>query len=128
MVLNAEDFDDGHVDTLNTLTNLTELRLDSTAISDDGIARLSLPKLKTLALTGCEKLTDKTLASLAGLPSLERLILSDSGVGGEQLAPLAEHPTLRYVEFAPETFRGAKKDIAALKEKTPRIEIALVGG
>ena len=61
-------------------TTLERLRLDRSAITDAGLARLkSLKSLETLSLTETE-LTDSSVETLAGFQSLKSLNLERSGI------------------------------------------------
>ena len=104
-----------------TLARLETLYLNSTAITDAGVAHLRGARhLKTLWLDNT-KITDRGLASLAGLTNLEELLLSntavtDNGVG--QLATLSKLKKLSLYDTA-----VSVRAVADLKEKLPGAEI-----
>jgi Leucine-rich repeat (LRR) protein len=62
-----------HVKDLKTLETLV---LGNTGISDDGVAELKdLKKLKSLTVSGCIKITDKSAETIRGFTELEYLSL-----------------------------------------------------
>ena len=70
---------------LSGFSNLSELKIDATYITNDGLAHLSnLGNLKKLSLRDINSVSDAGLKHLAGLTSLEALILpytiSDNGL------------------------------------------------
>lgn len=126
--LSAEDSRNNVFAVLSSMKKLRELGLNNSQITDAGLNQFTSETLETLSLAGCEALTDQALGNLTGLPNLKRLTLTDSGVEGRDLTPLAALKSLEYVEFAPETFKGGKAAIAELKKLLPDCEVAVVGG
>lgn len=124
----AEDANDDVFAVVSSIENLKSLTLFGAAITDEGLKQLRHARLETLSLGGCPKLTDAALANLSGLTNLRSLVLSDSGVTGKDLTPLAEHKSLHSVEFAPDGFRGGKAAIAKLKALLPTVQVQIVGG
>ena len=68
------------METVGNFTELENLFLAQTKITDEGIKRLNkLKKLRYLSLTGCQ-ITDASVELLAGLPSLRKLIISGTRI------------------------------------------------
>jgi Leucine-rich repeat (LRR) protein len=69
------------LDAIATLKNLRRLRLNGTAISARGLARLhGLTKLESLDLEGCNRVGDDAVPVLASFPSLQLVDLSGTAV------------------------------------------------
>ena len=86
---------DTALETIAGLRNLTRLRLQNTAVTDDGVARLAaLPLLESLNLFGT-RVTDAALEPLAAMKPLRAVYVWNTGVTGEGVARLkAARPTL----------------------------------
>jgi hypothetical protein len=128
LVLHSNDVNDESIDVINTLQELTQAEFANAIITDQGLKRLSLPKLKFLSLDGCRRVTDQGLGNFAGLPSLERLMLGSSGVAGRDLTPLANLPNLKEIILMGNQFRGNDDTIKALQEKLPQCEVSIMRG
>ncbi len=128
MELNAEGLGDASLATLNTIPSLREVTLIRGDMTNDGLQHLAMPNLRSLALIGCLRITDKGLAHLSGLPSLERLDLTESGVTGEDLTGLGAITTLREVILSGTQFRGNDASLAALKALLPECQVQILRG
>jgi Leucine-rich repeat (LRR) protein len=126
--LNSPDINDQSVATINTLSNLEWAEFDYGTLTNDGIKRLQLPKLKQLSLDGCKGVTDEGLGNFAGMPALESLMLGSTGVAGIDLTPLANLPNLKEVKLMGNQFRGGDKAIQDLKAKLPKCEVFIMQG
>jgi Leucine-rich repeat (LRR) protein len=97
--MNTEYYTDKGLEALTRCTGLEELSIGSIGITDAGIDHIAkLPKLKCLHLFGCDNVTDKGLAKLAGIKSLTTLYVSDANItisGLAQLNSLSNLTTLR---------------------------------
>jgi len=93
-----EDIDDS-LRYISGLTELEELNLRETAVSDAGLAHLSgLTKLRKLnLLMNRGGISDAGMAHLKNLKSLEEIILPGEGVGDVGLAYLAELESLKSI-------------------------------
>jgi hypothetical protein len=70
---------------IGKLTDLTDLHIDATNITDDGISELiGLTKLKTLNLRKT-RITNKSLKTISQLKSLENLWLNEIALNGQDL-------------------------------------------
>lgn len=89
---------------LNQLKNartITSLSLAETGIDDETIAVLNkTPSLQSLNISGCRKLTDQGLSTLALNETLETLILKDTQVGEQTLATLVAYPKLTRLDLS----------------------------
>jgi eukaryotic-like serine/threonine-protein kinase len=122
MWLGGDRFDDDVVRPLGRLRGLTFLVLDTTPVTDAGVAGLvELKKLTALGLPR-SKVTDAGLKHLARLPELHILNLDGTAVTDAGLEQLAEFPVLDWLVVANTkvTAAGVKK-LAAAKPKC-RIE------
>lgn len=126
--LNSPDINDESVATINTLSNLEWAEFDYGTMTNDGIRRLQLPKLKQLSLDGCKGVTDEGLGNFAGMPALESLMLGSTGVAGLDLTPLVNLPNLKEVKLMGNQFRGGDKAIQDLKAKLPKCEVFIMQG
>jgi Leucine-rich repeat (LRR) protein len=73
--MNTEYYTDKGLEALARCTGLEELSIGSIGITDAGIDHIAkLTKLKWLNLFGCDNVTDKGLARLAGIKSLTTLV------------------------------------------------------
>ena len=80
---------DAGLESVGTLTELGELRLNGTSVSAPGLARLKgLNKLERLHLQGCKRVGDASTAVLAVLTQLRVLDLKDTAVTAEGVAQL----------------------------------------
>jgi|GEM_PF-1582477 len=99
------------------------LRLDRTAITDSGLARLEdLPQLESLSLQ-LTPVSDAGLATLARLPHLQMLYLAGSNVTSAGVASLADCQRLRYVQLDAGQARQAV--LEELKSKRPELNISV---
>ena len=72
---------DAGVQSIASVTELRELRLNGTGVTSRGLESLkSLAKLERLNLQGCRRLRDDASTILAGLKQLRELDLKDSGL------------------------------------------------
>lgn len=102
------------------------LRLDQTAITDAGLARLeALPQLESLSLQ-FTPVSDAGLVTLARLPHLQMLYLAGSNVTPAGVATLADCQQLRYVQLDAGQARQAV--LAELKAKRPDLSISVRPG
>jgi Leucine Rich repeats (2 copies)/Leucine Rich repeat len=93
--LNSSAVTDAGMAHLNGLTNLEILCLNDTQVGDAGVAHLAgLTRLKTLDLSNTQ-VTDVGLARLASLNGLQELYLSNTRVTDAGLAHLKEMTALR---------------------------------
>lgn len=146
LCLSSTDVANGGLESLNNLPSLRELRLDftrvtdqdlagieptlarletlylnSTAVTDAGVAHLrGARNLKTLWLDNT-KITDGGLASLAGLTNLEELLLSHTAVTDKGVGQLGARSKLKKLSLY-DTAVSARA-VADLKEKLPGAEI-----
>ena len=126
--LDAEDLTDRHLEVLNAQTGLQELAIDRARITNQGLGQLNLPALRSLSLGGCTQIDDSGLANLKGLPELQELNLSDSGVSGKDLTGLASMPKLKRVTLSGEQFQGNDASLAAIKKLLPDVVIEILRG
>ena len=126
--LNSTDIQDESIDTLNSLTGLEWLEIDYATLTNAGLKRLQLPRLKQLSLDGCKGITDDGLANFESMPALEMLMLGGTGVAGVDLTPLANLPNLKEVRLMGNQFRGNDQSIQALKAKLPNCEVVIMRG
>lgn len=66
---------DSEIARLASLTQLRELDISGTAVTDTGFQQLSLPQLHTLAANGCMGMTDDSIDSFIRIESLSRISL-----------------------------------------------------
>ena len=93
--LDMPDIVDGAAEEIAKLTELTELNLANTKLSDVGLARLStLTKLQELYLDGT-RVTRDGLTAVAGLGQLRVLSLDRTDVVDAGIEALAGHPSLQ---------------------------------
>lgn len=77
---------------LASLSALRHLYLGNTAITDEGLAALAaLPRLATLDLAMCDRLTAAAIPHLAALPHLRALNVADTRLAGADLAGLPQN-------------------------------------
>ncbi|MBW3595707.1 MAG: hypothetical protein KY475_00365, partial [Planctomycetes bacterium] len=126
--LNAENLGDDDLPIFATMPELTWLELFNAPITNKGLEGLAHDKLSYLSLGGCLNVTDAGLGALRGLTNLRTLDLSESGVVGRDLTPLAQIPTLEKVELTAAQFKGGQAAIDELKEKLPSCEVVLIRG
>jgi hypothetical protein len=79
---------------IGELTDLTDLHIDETSVTDAGISELiGLTKLKTLNLRATE-ITNESFKTISQLKSLENLWLNEIALNGEDLKLLGNLPNL----------------------------------
>lgn len=95
--LTYSDANDSHLKDIGKLTGLKELSLYATRITDDGLKSLAgMPALKVLSLTENRQLTDAALTAVAAIPNLESLRASNClKITGSGLKDLAKHAKLK---------------------------------
>ncbi len=80
---------------LKSYSGYQELDLSDSRVSDKGIAMLvGLPRLKTLVLRRCYKVTDAGMDSLSKIPTLAEIDIRDTKVTCAGIAKLADLPEL----------------------------------
>ncbi len=101
--MNTEYYTDKGLEALTRCTGLEELSIGSIGITDAGMDHIAkLAKLKRLNLFGCDNVTDKGLAKLAGIKSLTTLYVSHANItisGLAQLNSLSNLTTLRVYDL-----------------------------
>ena len=76
------------------------LALVTTYLTDEHLARLKgLTRVATLSLSGSQEFTGKGLASVAAMPSLDRLILVGADISNEDLSHLSGLTRLRSLDL-----------------------------
>ncbi|MCC9605600.1 hypothetical protein LOC68_22135 [Blastopirellula sp. JC732] len=109
--------------TIPTASNLTSLAVGE-GFQDATLADLTkLTKLESLTIES-DKVTDKVIPSLQGLPKLKYLNLGGSAISDDGIDELAKIKTLREVILGPQI---TKEGAARLKEALPQCKITLVG-
>lgn len=126
--LNSPDIDDESTEVLNTLSGLERAEIDDGTLTNAGIKRLQLPKLKQFSLDGCRGITDEGLSNFTGMPAIESLMLGGTGVAGINLTPLSSLPNLKEVRLMGNQFKGNEESIRALKAKLPKCEVVIMRG
>lgn len=126
--LNSPDIDDASTEVLNTLIGLEHAEIDDGTLTNEGIKRLQLPKLKQFSLDGCRGITDEGLANFTGMPAIESLMLGGTGVAGINLTPLSSLPNLKEVRLMGNQFKGNEESIRSLKAKLPNCEVVIMRG
>ena len=105
---------------VNAMQKLELLDLDDTAVGDAGIAKLQLPELTSLSLSGT-KLTDDGVATIVRHPKLESLYLDRTKITDEGLKRLAEAKTLTWLSIQETNVSAAA--IQRLKQALPKCEV-----
>lgn len=96
VVVQASDADDSLVASLGNIPGLVRLCLERTRVTDEGLSNLSrYQDLKVLQLTYAERLTDKGVAGLTALRSLEELWIGGIDLTAAGVAPLLKLNSLR---------------------------------
>ncbi len=95
------ELDDGGLAAIAGLSELEELILDETSVTDDGLRHLaSLSRLKKLSLYAAHGVTGGGFEHLAALGELEVLDLSATDAGDKVAEPLSRLPRLRWLNLA----------------------------
>ncbi len=126
--LSSPDVSDASIGAMNTLESLEEVEISRAVITNEGLASLALPKLKWLSINGCRGITDAGLANLAGMPELEVLMATQSGISGEDFTGLRVVPKLREIYIFGSQFKGNDESIQRLKEILPNCEVVIQDG
>ena len=80
---------DGSMDSIATLTNLKELRLNGTAVSGRGLERLKgLQTLERLHLQGCKRIGDSAVPVIGALTRLKLVDVKDTALTADGVAQL----------------------------------------
>jgi len=115
---------EGHVDNtglqqLRKMSNLKHLIILGT-VDDAMIETISeFPSIESLCFSNAYLLNDTTLASLKKLKNLNRIALSQSGIRGEKVEPLAELTGLKFLHIGSCRIGDEQlKKLAPLKELT----------
>ena len=109
---------------LSLLVNLEELDLGSTNATDEGFRQLSeLPNLKSLRLN-CPQLSDEGLRFIARLPNLERLEIRGSKINGSGFEHFAKGSKLDTVVIESKSLsdEGVRHLAALLNLSTAQLE------
>ena len=115
------------VETLAPLKKLKLLALSLTKIDDRALKTISenFPKLESLDLTLCEKVSDEGMRYLAKLPKLKRLVLNHTNVGLDGLKALKPlHIEGLYLEA---DHKIDDDCMALIAEQWPNLELLNVG-
>jgi uncharacterized membrane protein len=112
--------DDAAAANLGKLSGVVRLRLSRNAVTDQGVAALAgLPRLTHLNLYGNAGLTDASVEVLAGVKSLRRVDVWQTGMTDEGIARLRERrPDLAVQGAAASALRG---DAPAASQRAPGV-------
>jgi hypothetical protein len=153
LTLRGNAFDDSSIEALGRLPQLESLCLDYTEITDEGLSKLAAPeRIQELVLwtssrdtticrglsgfvemrrltVECKDLTREEVASIASLPKLERLDLSDvTTIGEDVFAPLEKAKSLQELSLASSDAEGFDDgDLTALADLPNLRELTLYG-
>ncbi|MBK9142388.1 MAG: protein kinase [Candidatus Melainabacteria bacterium] len=106
--------DDRDISQINQLRSLIELRVGLTAISDEGICRLSLPRLKGLFLAECRGVTDRGLdCIIEHYPGLEALDVADTSITTDGISKIAAFKHLTSLDLS--VLHVSKDNILSLR-------------
>jgi Leucine-rich repeat (LRR) protein len=121
LILVGNDLTDEGLASIEGLTGLRRLEINSTNATDAGVARLKgLTALRELDLYGL-KLTDEGLAVLENFPKLERLAIAYCGITNAGLVHVKKLSGLRRLIIA--GTRVSPEGLTVLKYDMPRCEI-----
>ncbi len=112
LVLSKSEMTAGRVGAIGQLTELRDLRVPGSGLSDDELAALKpLALLESLDLSDNPQVTDKGMGSVKALERLRALYLSKTGITDKGLAELKGLDGLRtlYVSGTKVTADGAEK-------------------
>ena len=81
---------------IGRLPKLRTLDIDSTAVSDEMLAKIAWPNssIEALDISCCEQVTDAAIKLLLAMPRLKSLDVSGTSISSDGLVKLARHPTL----------------------------------
>ena len=102
----ADDRAFRHLGNLSPTVN--HLFVEIATVTDEGLKPLQNLRLKFLAIGWTKSVTDGAFRSVAGIASLEHLVLNGcTGVTGREVAALTALPKLRVLELAGTSLTGA---------------------
>ncbi len=89
LVLNVSGVTDKELEVIVECKNLRELVIPASGVTDAGVLLLAkLPRLEVLALSENPRITDKSMATIAGLERLQKLYLGKTSLTDQGLAEL----------------------------------------
>jgi hypothetical protein len=112
----ARKITDKALPAFSRMNKLTNLKLDDTKLTDDGLQELFLPQLEILELQGV-KLTSRSAAALKRMSGLRVLLLDWTNIDDAALEPLGELPSLEHLQL--QATKVTRDGVARFREAHP---------
>ena len=116
LTLNFTPVTDAGLIHLKKIPDLSNLGLEGTRVTGQGLAHLRGSKLRSLYLRGCGRVGDDAADALVGITTLEQLHLHGTAMTDAGLVKLGAHPSLRSLQvFGPSITDAGVVGIAKIR-------------
>jgi internalin A len=116
----AREITDKSLPAFSRMVTLTNLKLGSAKLTDDGLRQLSPPQLTILELQGV-KLTSRCATAFGQMPKLQILLLDWTNVDDQALEQLAGLPDLQHLQL--QATKATREGVARFREAHPNCTV-----